>query len=127
MTQPTARQGIDKQVTRARRRLITQLLVRHLAIAWAAGLLLTAGWMLAEPYAVANPADWLHWAVLGGTVGVLTLGAVVQTVRRAPSRAEAALALDERFGLRERVVTVLSLTPDLHNSPAGAALLTDAE
>ena len=54
MTQPTARQIIDKQVTRARRRLVTQVLLRHLAVAWAIGLLLTAGWMLAEPYAVAK-------------------------------------------------------------------------
>jgi len=127
MTQPTARQVIDKQVARARRRLIIQILTRQLAIAWAIGLLLTAGWMLAQPYAVANPPQWLPWTVLGGTVGALTLLAVIQTIRRAPSRTFAALALDDRFGLRERIVTVLSLTPDLHATPAGAALLADAE
>jgi septal ring factor EnvC (AmiA/AmiB activator) len=127
MTQPTARQVIDTQVTRARRRLITQVLLRHLAVAWTIGLLLTAGWMVAEPYAVATPPEWLRWAVLGGSVGVLTLLAVLQTIRRAPSRTDAALALDDRFGLRERIVTVLSLTPDLHQTPAGAALLADAQ
>jgi septal ring factor EnvC (AmiA/AmiB activator) len=127
MSQPTTRQIIAKQVTRARRRLVTQLLLRHLAVAWAIGLALTAVWMLAEPHAVANPPSWLRWAVLAGSVGALTLFAILQTVRRAPSRTDAALALDDRFGLRERVVTVLSLAPDLDATPAGVALLADAE
>jgi hypothetical protein len=127
MSLPLACQILDKQVRRVRRRLVAQLLLRHLAIAWAAGLLLAAGWMLAEPHAVPTAPEWLRWAVLGGAVGVLTLLAVVQTIRRAPSRTDAALALDDRFGLRERVVTALSLTPDLHATPAGTALLADAE
>ncbi|HEY1376192.1 MAG TPA: hypothetical protein VGF55_05330 [Gemmataceae bacterium] len=125
--QPTARQIIDRQVGRARRRLVAQLLLRHVAAAWAVALLLTAVWMLAEPFAVAAPPDWLRWAVLGGTAGMLTLVAIGWTVRKAPSRTAAALALDERFGLRERVVTTLSLTPDLYATPAGTALLADAE
>jgi septal ring factor EnvC (AmiA/AmiB activator) len=127
MSQPTARQVIDKQVTRARRRLITRLLLRHIAVAWTLGLLLTAGWMIAEPYAVANPPEWLRWAVLGGAIGVVTCIAILQTIRKSPSRTDAALALDDRFGLRERIVTVLSLTPDLHDTPAGSALLADAQ
>lgn len=127
MSQPTTRQIIAKQVTRARRRLISQLLLRHLAVAWTVGLAVTVLWMLAEPHAVANPPSWLRWAVLGGTLGTLTIFAILQTIRRAPSRTDAALALDDRFGLRERVVTVLSLTPDLDATPAGVALLADAE
>ncbi len=127
MTQPTARQVIDRQVTRARRLLIVQVLLRHLAVAWTVGLLLTAGWLLAEPYALISRPDWLRWAVLGGAVGALTIVAILQTVRRAPSRTDAALALDDRFGLRERIVTVLSLPPGLHDSPAGSALLADAQ
>jgi hypothetical protein len=127
MSQPSTHQIVEKQVHRARRRLITQMFLRYFAIACAISLLLTAGWMLAEPYAVANAPDWLRWAVLGGTAGLLTLIAFVQTIRKAPSGTAAALALDERFDLRERIVTVLSLTPDLHATSAGAALLADAE
>jgi septal ring factor EnvC (AmiA/AmiB activator) len=127
MSQPTTRQIIAKQVTRARRRLIAQVLLRQLAVAWAIALALAAFWMLAEPYAVDKAVPWLSWAVLGGTVGVLSLVAVLQTIRRAPSRTDAALALDDRFGLRERTVTVLSLTTDLDATPAGVALLADAE
>jgi hypothetical protein len=127
MSLPTPRQIIDRQVTRARRRLVLQMLLRHLAIAWAIGLLLTAGWMLVQPYALAAPPPYLNWWVLGGTLGVLSFVAIGQTIRRAPSRNDAALALDDRFGLRERVVTVLSLTPDLDATPAGIALLADAQ
>src|SRR5947209_19426602 len=101
MSQPTTRQVIETKVSHARRRLIGQALLGRLAIAWAASLILAAGWLLAQPFAVANPPDWLPWTVLGGTAGVLTVFAVVQTIRRAPTRTDAALAFDDRFGLRE--------------------------
>jgi hypothetical protein len=127
MSQLTARQVIERQVRRVRRRLIGQALLGRLAIAWAIGLALSAGWMLAQPYAVSNPPEWLAWTVLGGTVGVLSLVAILLSVRRAPSRVAAALSLDDRFGLRERTVTAFSLTPDLDATPAGVALLADAE
>jgi hypothetical protein len=127
MSQPMARQLIDRQVARARRRLVMQLLVRHLIGAWAIALMLTACWLLAAPYVAASPPSWMLWVVLGASVGMTTLIAAIATWRAAPSRTEAALAFDDRFGLRERVVTALSLTPDLYDAPAGAALLADAE
>ena len=102
MTQPTASQVIDKQVTRARRRLISQLLLGHIAVAWTIGLLLTAGWMIAEPYAMTSPPEWLRWTVLGGAVGMLSCVAVFQTIRKSPCELRRHLALDGRFGLRER-------------------------
>jgi hypothetical protein len=123
--QPSARKLVEQQVARVSRRLFVQLLLRHLVVGWTVALALTAGWMLAEPYAVANAPDWLRWAVLGGSLGVLTLLAVALTIRRAPSRTSAALSLDDVFGLRERVVTALSLTPDLEATSAGQALLAD--
>src|SRR4051794_29225084 len=101
--QPAARKLVEQQVARVSRRLSFQLLLRHLVVGWAVALAATAGWMLAEPYAVANAPDWLRWTVLGGSLGVMTLLAIVLTVRRAPSRTAAALSLDELFGLRERV------------------------
>src|SRR5437667_7576571 len=82
--------------------------------------------MLAEPYAVNGAPDWLRWAVLGGSLGVMTLLAIILTIRRAPSRTAAALSLDELFGLRERVVTALTLPPGMEATPAGQALLADA-
>src|SRR5262249_8667129 len=44
---------------------------------------------------------------------------------RAPSKLAAALFLDERFGLKERVTTSLTLAPEEEASPAGQALLAD--
>jgi hypothetical protein len=127
MSRPTACQLIDRQVTRARRRMVAQLLTRTLAVAWAVGLVVAAGWMLAEPYALATPPDWLRWVILGGAITTFSLMAIAVTWHKAPSRTDAALALDDRFSLRERVVTTLSLTPDLYQTPAGTALLADAE
>ena len=55
------------------------------------------------------------------------LAAGVLTWLRAPSSLAAALELDERFGLRERVTTLLTLTEEQAQSPAGQALLADVE
>ena len=129
MSQPTTRQIIAKQVTRARRRLILQVI----APAFGRGVGRGAG---RDRPSGCSPSrtpsrirrSWLRWAVLGGTARRRSrCVAILQTIRRAPSRTDAALALDDRFGLRERVVTVLSLTPDLDATPAGVALLADAE
>jgi septal ring factor EnvC (AmiA/AmiB activator) len=95
-------------------------------VGWVIALAVTAAWMLAEPYAVNSAPDWLRWAVLGGSLGVMTLLGVALTIRRAPSRTAAALSLDELFGLRERVVTALTLPPEMEATPAGQALLADA-
>ena len=51
--------------------------------------------------------------------------AVIVAVLRAPSKLAAALSLDEKFGLKERVTTTLTLAPDEEASPAGQALLAD--
>src|SRR5262245_7827358 len=124
--QPRARKLVEQQVARVSRRLFVQLLLRHLVVGWAIALAVTAGWMLAEPYTVAAAPDWLRWAVLGGAMGTMTLLSVALTIRRAPSRTIAALSLDEVFGLRERVVTALTLPPEMEATPAGQALLADA-
>ncbi len=125
--QPATRKLVEQQVARVRRRLIVQLFLRRLAIAWTVALAVAAGWMLVEPYALAAPPSWLRWAVLGGAAGVLTLMAIILTWRGAPSRTQAALSLDELFGLRERIVTALGLSAEEAASPAGQALLADAD
>src|SRR5262249_45106914 len=51
---------------------------------------------------------------------------LVVAVLRAPSRLATALVLDERFGLKERITTSLTLPAHLEASPAGQALLDDA-
>src|SRR5262249_39724104 len=44
-----------------------------------------------------------------------------------PSRVAAALSLDEKFNLQERVTTSLLLTPEQQESAAGQALLADVQ
>ncbi len=118
---------LDRQVSRVRRRLFLGSLLALVAWGWVTALGGAVGWFLAQPYFIADPPVWLRWAVLGGLTGVATLAAVVLAIRRAPSAVNAALTLDDRFALEERVTTSLTLAPDEAASPAGQALLADVE
>jgi hypothetical protein len=122
----STRSPLDRQLARVRRRLFVQGLLGALAWCWASALALAAGWFLAEPYLVKGAPAWCRWAVLGGLLGAGTLLALVLAALRAPSAVEAALSLDERFNLKERVTTALLLGPDEAASPAGQALQADA-
>jgi hypothetical protein len=124
MARPTAT-PLDRQLARARRRLIALALLHALAWGWVGALVLGAGWFLIQPYLVAEAPAGLRWYVLGGLAGAGTLVAVVLAGLRAPAPLAAALALDERFGLKERVTTALTLEPAQVSSPAGQALLAD--
>ncbi len=117
---------LQRQVARVRRRLFYQSLVNFLAWCWAAALVLAAGWLLAEPLIPGERAEWVRWAVAGGIGLGATLLAVVLALLRAPDRLAAALLLDERFGLKERVTTTLTLDAQTASLPAGQALLADA-
>src|SRR5262249_46788777 len=88
-------------------------------------LALAAVWFLLQPLILGSPPEWLRWAVAGGCVGVGAVLAVVLAVVRAPSRLAAALSLDEKFNLRERVTTPLTLPQELRSTAAGQALLED--
>jgi hypothetical protein len=116
---------LERQINRVSRRLYLQTFLDHLVWCLAAALVLAAGWFFLQPYAIAEPAAWLRWAVAGGLVATFTGLAALMARFRAPSRLVAALSLDERFGLKERVTTSLTLGPDQVSSPAGLALLAD--
>lgn len=94
-------------------------LVAATAVALALGLV----WFLVEPLV----APGTRWAVLAALVAVSALVALIQTARRAPTRLDAALEVDARFALRERLTSALSLPAAVRESPAGRALLADAE
>jgi uncharacterized coiled-coil DUF342 family protein len=116
---------LHRQLARVSRRLFLQTLADILAWCWSGALVLVALWLLADPLIPGERAEWVRWAVAGGIGLAGTMLAVLLAVLRAPSKLEAALSLDERFGLKERVTT--SLTLDLHTAglPAGQALLAD--
>src|SRR5436309_1021233 len=94
---------LDRQLARVRRRLFLQSFLELLAWGWLVALVLAVGWFLAQPYLLADALPWYRWAVLGGAVGSATLAAGVLALLRRPSPVEAALSLDERFNLKERV------------------------
>lgn len=118
--------AIVRTVRTARRRLMVQLLINRLIACWAGALVLGLGWVLAEPWLVEVPANWLKWAVIGGLSFVGTALAAWLTIRSAPSPQAVALEFDSRFGLKERITTALSLRPEDTATSAGEAVLTDA-
>ena len=135
---------LDRQVGRVRLRMFLGSLLASVAWSWVAVLAVAVCWFLSQPYLMPNAPAWLarsslpwreagwqSWlslsAVLAGLGGVATLVAIVLTALRAPTPVAAALSLDERFALKERVTTSITLAPDEAASPAGQALLADVE
>jgi hypothetical protein len=123
----TLQSAVERSVRKAHRRLILQRLVNALVAGWVAAGVIGLGWVLAEPWVLESPPDWLRWAVLGGAAGVGTVAAILWAVLTAPSRSAAALEMDTRFGLKERVTTALYLKPEEQATPAGQAVLADAQ
>src|SRR4051812_32816451 len=94
---------LQRQLARARRRLVLRPLTGTLAVAWAVALTVSAAFFLADHYLPSAATAGLRWPVAAGVFGLATLAALVRVYRTAPSRLAVALSLDERFGLRERV------------------------
>ncbi|NOY29536.1 MAG: hypothetical protein GXP28_04960 [Planctomycetes bacterium] len=115
------------QVKRARRRLGWELFLNRLVRCWFVGLLV-ALLAIAAPklIAVENlPTQWsLPWGLAAIVAGLLV--AAVWTWWRGRSELEAAVEIDERYGLKQRVASSLSLSPADAATPAGQALLADA-
>jgi hypothetical protein len=117
---------LEVRIRQARRRLFTQILLNRVGLAWGCALALGLAWFLIGPIVLPKGPDYLKWAVLGSAGGLGTLLALWTAIRTRPSHLSAALAIDNRFDLKERVTTALSLSPQEQTSPAGQALLTDA-
>lgn len=116
---------VERQVRRVRRRLFAQTLLQTLLVAWSAGLLLCALFFLLRSFAFTGLGETGRWAVPAALLGAATLAGIVIAFWRAPNGVAAALALDDRFGLKERVTTLLTLTPAQAESAPGQALLAD--
>jgi hypothetical protein len=118
---------IRSQVIVARRRIVLQQFLAVLPWCLFATLLIAAAALAAPKLFILNiePTQWLY-AWLGGAVGVGLLAAVVVTWFTARPAIEAAIELDRRAGLKERVSSSLALSEDELTSDIGRALLTDA-
>jgi hypothetical protein len=110
------------KVRQVRRRQIAQKFLRRLP-AWLIGAILTAGAMyVVLPYLPWTIDWWLPLAILLPASAAVALGWVLY---RNPSPVNAAMALDDAFGLQERVTTVVSLKAELRSTEAAQALLAD--
>jgi hypothetical protein len=105
--------------------LFLQLLLDALAWSWAGALLVSAAWYVAEPHVIRDAAGWWRWALTGVALGTGTVVALLVAWLRVPSTLGAALALDARFSLKERVTTGLGLNAFEAETAAGRALVAD--
>jgi hypothetical protein len=120
-----ARALVEKQVRRVRMRLFFQVVVQSLVLCWAIGLLMTMFWFLLRPFAFVEFGDTVRWSVPAVLLGMGTMAGVVLAWIRRPSVTMSSLALDEKFGLKERVTTFLTLPAEQIETPPGQALLND--
>jgi hypothetical protein len=120
---------LESRIRQARRRLFSQVLLNRLGLAWGAALALGLVWFLVSPFVLRNggPENLnLKWMILGGAGLLGTALAIWSALRVSPTPLTAALAIDQRFELQERVTTAVGLDPHQQSSPAGQALLADA-
>jgi hypothetical protein len=108
-----------------RRRLRVRCILESVALSLAAALLISAVWLAVYPPLFAEADAIWRWVVPIALVAFGTGVGVVFGWLRTPDLVTAALELDERFSLKERVTTLLTLPRDHANSPAGQALLHD--
>ncbi len=119
---------IQKQVTRARWRLVVQSFVHWLSQNWSitfsiavVGLLVPKFW----PIAIDMKLWWMCWISGAALVGVLS--ALIITLARRPTLLQAATEVDIRMKLNERLSSSMQLTSETQSTPIGQALIRDAQ
>ena len=119
---------IRLRVRQAQRRLTLQRFLRALPICLAVTLALALVGVLWPKLTYVPSADdrwpW-YWLGGGALAGVLTAGAWTWLGRR--RTLEAAIEIDRRFGLKERISSTWTLDESTRHTPAGEALVADAE
>lgn len=118
---------LKKQVARAHRRLTFQRFLRVLT--WAMfGTFLVAAIAIAAPkiwaMEISNTLWTRGWLIGAAVAGLSIAGGWAFFNRRSPL--EAAIEIDQRFGLKERVSSTFALSEAELESEAGRALIDDA-
>ena len=118
---------LRQQVYRAQRRLNIQ---RFLEVAswflFAALTVAAIGIVIPKIWVVSADVQVWNWSWIGGAFGAGILAACLFTYLRRNSSLNAAIEIDRRFGLKERVSSCLALTEDEQQTEAGRALVDDA-
>ncbi len=117
---------LRSQVARARRRLVIQQFLGVLVWCLFATLLVAALAIGMQKIWLVGIDGW-QWAAswLGGAVVLGLLAAIVWTRLFRLPELDAAIELDRRFGLKERVSSALALQPEELDTSAGRALMDD--
>src|SRR3954454_11454182 len=118
---------LQQQVARARRRLVIEQLIARLISCSLIGLIVAAV-AVALPRMIAIAGLPEHWDLmwLGGCLACACVTAIVWTIVSNRSPLDAAIEIDRRFDLRERIASSLSLSPEEQSSQAGRAVVNDA-
>ena len=124
---------INRQVRQARRRMVTRRFLKVFAWSLFAGMLVAVIglaipkiWHLPFLTTVDHHEAWMAaWLIGGGVLSLIVAG--VLTYRGRPHSDDAAIEVDRRFGLRERLTSAMTLEQRDRGSDAGRALLRDAE
>jgi tetratricopeptide (TPR) repeat protein len=118
---------LRQQIARARSRLILEQFLGRLV--WCLlGCLTLATIAIAAPriFTIENLSPNWDMAWLLGALGVGFLIAAVWTFIKSRSPLDAAIEIDRRFDLRERVASSLSLSDEEQSTAAGRAVVNDA-
>lgn len=115
---------LRKKVAKAQRRLNLELFLCWLPWCLTITLAIAAALVAVDKF---WPMPLEPWAWPAGAVAVGVVAALAAAWAQRRDRVAAAIELDRRFGLRERVSTCLSLDAQHLASPAGQAVLRDAE
>lgn len=119
---------IQRQVYAARRRLMMQRFGRTFAWSLFALLLIAAiAAVVPKIWDVGVPGNtWLIAWIVGSVTAAFMIAGLVTYLTR-PSLNEAAIEVDQRFELRERLSSTLSLDAEAAETEIGRALIADAE
>src|SRR4051812_7004633 len=118
---------IKRQVARARRRMNLAEFLRMVSWSLTAALAVALiGLAIPRVWAIGVSAEVWTWSWIGGSLGTGLLVGWLMAFLRRRGDLEAAIELDRRYGLKERVSSSLSLSPEERDSDFGKALLNDA-
>ncbi len=120
--------AIRKQARVARRRLLVESFLSYLpwTLGPAMGLAMVGVVIPKLMYVGTDSTVWFaSWMIGAAVIGVLT-NTILSLLGR-PSLADAAVEVDRRFGLRERLSSAMLLAPEDRETELGQALAADAE